>query len=78
MASTSFIDKGPSMDWSTDDNLYNRFKMWKQRCELLFTGPMAKLEEDIKCKHLLYWSGEHGIELFTGRPKKAGHILGEI
>ena len=53
------------MDWSTDDNLYSRFKMWKQRCELLFTGPMAKMEEEIQCKHLLYWSGEHGIELFN-------------
>ena len=38
--------------------------MWKQRCELLFTGPMAKIDEEIKCKHLLYWSVEHGIELF--------------
>ena len=37
--------------------------MWKQRCELLFTGPMAKIDEEIKCKHLLYWSGEQGIEL---------------
>ena len=26
---------------------------------------MAKFDEEIKCKHLLYWSGEHGIELFN-------------
>ena len=31
----------------------------------LFTGPMAKDEEEIKCKDLLCWSGEHGIELFN-------------
>ncbi|CAH3178550.1 unnamed protein product [Porites lobata] len=24
---------------------------------------MAKVEQEIKCKHLLYWSGKHGIEL---------------
>ena len=65
MASASFIDKGPSMDWSTDENLYSQFKMWKQRCELLFTGPMAKIDDEIKCEHLLYWSGERGIELFN-------------
>ena len=59
------FDKGPSIDWSTDENLYSRFKMWKQRCELLFTGPMAKIDEEIKCKHLLHWSGEQGIELFN-------------
>ena len=63
MASPSFIDKSPSIDWSTDENLYSRFKMWQQR--LLFTGPMAKTDEEIKCKHLLYWLGEHGIELFN-------------
>ena len=34
MASPSFIDKGPSVDWSTDDNLHNCSKMWKRRCEL--------------------------------------------
>ncbi|CAH3178551.1 unnamed protein product [Porites lobata] len=26
---------------------------------------MAKVEEEIKCKHLLYSSGKHGIELFN-------------
>lgn len=41
--------------------------MWKQRCELLFTGPMVKIENEIhvQCKDLLYWSGEHGMELFN-------------
>ena len=29
------------------------------------TRPMAKVEEEIKCKHLLYSSGEHGIELLN-------------
>ena len=53
------------MDWSTDDNLYRCFKMWKQRCELLFTGPMVKIDDKVLCEHLLYWSGEHGMELFN-------------
>ena len=26
---------------------------------------MAKIDEEIKCKHLLHWSGEQGIELFN-------------
>ena len=26
---------------------------------------MANIDEEIKCKHLLYWSGEQGIELFN-------------
>ena len=40
----SFIDKGPLIDWSTDYNLYNCFKMWKQRCELL-PGRWRKLNK---------------------------------
>ena len=46
------------MDWSIGEGLYNRFKLWKQQCELLFSGPIVKLEEPIRCKYLLYWSGE--------------------
>ena len=65
MATPYFIDKAFSIDWSMDEKLYNRFKIWKQRCELLFTGPMGKIDEEVKCKNLLYWSGERGIELFS-------------
>ena len=55
------------MDWSMDEGLYNCYKIWKQQCELLFTGPLVKLEEVVKCtcKYLLYWSGQRGLELFN-------------
>ena len=68
MATSSFIDKGPSIDWVTDEKLYSRFKMWKQRCELLFNGPMGKIENANICctsKHLLYWLGERRIKMFN-------------
>ena len=53
------------MDWSVGEGLYNRFKLWKQQCELLFSGPLVKLEEPIQCKYLLYVSGKRGLELFN-------------
>ena len=65
MAAANHIFKGPVMDWSTDEGLYNRYKIWKQQCELLFTGPLVKLEEVVKCKYLLYWSDQRGLELFN-------------
>ena len=37
-----------------------RREPWERGC-----GPMAKNGEEIKCKHLFYWSGEQGIELFN-------------
>lgn len=65
MAANSSMLKGPVMEWSTNEGLYSRFKLWKQQCELLFTGPLVKIDEAILCKYLLYWSGERGIELFN-------------
>ena len=53
------------MDWSANEGLYSRFKLWKQQCELFFTGPLVKIEEKIQCKYLLYWSGARGIDLFN-------------
>ena len=53
------------MDWSVGEGLYNCFKLWKQQCELLFSGPLVKLEEAIQCKYLLYRAGERGLELFN-------------
>ncbi len=61
----AFIDKGPSMNWSVDEGIYNRYKLWKQQCELLFTGPMERVNEEMQCKLLLYWAGIAGLELFN-------------
>ena len=35
------------------------------KCEILFTGPLIKVEGKIQCKYLLYWSGERRLELFN-------------
>ncbi|XP_041362849.1 uncharacterized protein K02A2.6-like [Gigantopelta aegis] len=71
----ALLDKGPSMNWATDDGLYRRFKIWKQRCELLFTGPMSRMDEEIKCKYLLYWAEYSDVFAGIGRfPGPAYHI----
>ena len=63
-ASSSFI-KGPTLDWSSDDSLYNRFKLWKQQHTLLFARPMSEIIEENQCKYLLCWAGECAIEQFN-------------
>ena len=45
------MDKGPSIGWSYR-HIYPR-------------ADSELVEEEIKCKHPLCWSGEHGIELFN-------------
>ena len=64
-AALSSFMKGPEMDWTSNDGLYTRYKLWKQRCELLFKGPLIKIEEKVLCSYLLFWSGERGLELFN-------------
>ena len=57
--------KGPSMDWSHDSNLSNRYKLWKQKCNLIFDTILCEKSEENKCKMLLCYSGDPGLELFN-------------
>ena len=31
--------------------------------EVLFLGPLSKATETIKCNYMIYWSGDHGMDL---------------
>ena len=31
--------------------------------EVLFKGPLSKANEAIKCNYVIYWSGDHGMDL---------------
>ena len=54
----------PSMDWDSSD-LNSALKKFKALCELIFTGPLSEVSEEIKVKYLLIWSGEEGRELVS-------------
>ena len=54
--------EGPNMNWSVDDDLYNRFIKWKIRCENILDCELAMLSEARKCKKSYcmvrrFWSG---------------------
>ena len=36
------------MDWSSPGDVHKRFKLFKQKCELIFDGPLEEKKEDIK------------------------------
>ena len=57
--------KGPVMDWSPDNGLPNRYKLWKQKCILLFETLLCEKTEEYQCKMLLCYSGDRGLELFN-------------
>ena len=57
------IDKGPVMDWTNDIGLGERYRKWKKCVEVLFKGPLNAVAEGVKCNYIIYWSGDHGMEL---------------
>ena len=56
--------EGPTMNWSVDDGLYNRFIKWKIRCENILDCELAMLSEARKCKKVIAWSGDFGLDQY--------------
>ena len=44
--------EGPKMEWTINDNLYNRFLKWKLKCENILECELAMLAETRKYKKL--------------------------
>ena len=57
--------EGPAMDWTVNDGLYNRFLKWKLKCENILECDLAILPEARKCKKVLAWSGDFGLDQYT-------------
>ena len=57
--------KPPSMDWASPGDVHKRFMFFKQKCELIFAGPLHELEEDKKVRLLLLWVGDKGLEIYN-------------
>ena len=57
------IDKGPAMDWTNETGLDECYRKWKKQVEVLFRGPLNGVPEGVKCNYVIYWSGDHGMDL---------------
>ena len=53
------------MDWTVNDNLYNRFLKWKLKCENILECELAMLVETRKCEKGIVWSGDFGIDQYV-------------
>ena len=53
------------MDWDSPGDMHKRFKIFKQKCELIFDGPLEDLAEDKKVRMLLLWVGDKGLEIYN-------------
>ena len=53
------------MDWTVNDNLYNRFLKWKLKCENILECELAMLMEKRKCQNVIAWSGDFEIDQYV-------------
>ena len=56
--------EGPKMNWPVDDSLYNRFIKWEIKYENILECELAMLSEAKKCKKVVAWSGDFGIDQY--------------
>ena len=54
--------EGPKMNWTVDDGLYNWFLKWKIKCETILDCELDMLSNARKCKKVVAWSGDIGID----------------
>ena len=57
--------EGPKMDWTVNDNLYHRFLKWKIKHENILDCELAMLSDARKCKKVVAWSGDFGIDQYV-------------
>ena len=57
--------QGPKMDWTVNDSWYHRFLKCKIKCENILDCGLAMLSEARKCKKVVAWSGDFGIDQYV-------------
>ena len=55
----------PSMDWTSSGDVHKRFKLFRQKCEFIFDGPLEGVEAKKQVRHLHLWVGDKGLEIYT-------------
>ena len=57
--------EGPKMHWTVNDSLYHRFLKWKTKCKNILDCELAMLSEARKCKNVVAWAGDFGIDQYV-------------
>ena len=60
---TGLIETGPKLDWTRDNKIFDRYQIWKEKVELIFSSALEESSSKQKVSYLRYWMGEQGIPL---------------
>ena len=59
----STLETGPKLDWTRDNQMYERYRIWKKKVEFIFCSALADSNPKQLVSYLKYWMGDQGIPL---------------
>ena len=59
----STLESGPKLDWTRDNQMYERYRIWKKTVEFIFCSALADSTPKQLVSYLKYWMGDQGIPL---------------
>ena len=59
----STLETGPQLDWTRDNQMYERYRIWKKKVEFIFCSALADSTPKQLVSYLKYWMGDQGIPL---------------
>ena len=57
------LETGPKLDWTRDNQMYERYRIWKKKVEFIFCSALADSTPKQLVSNLKYWMGDQGIPL---------------
>ena len=59
----STLETGPKLNWTRDNQMYERYRVWKKKVEFIFCSALADSTLKQLVSYLKYWMGDQGIPL---------------
>ena len=59
----STLETGPKLDWTRDNQMYERYRIWRKKVEFIFCSALADSTPKQLVSYLKYWMGDQGIPL---------------
>ena len=59
----STLESGPKLDWTRDNQMFERYRIWKRKVEFIFCSALSDVTPKQLVSYLKYWMGDQGIPL---------------
>ena len=59
----STLETGPKLNWTRDNQMYERYRVWKKKVEFIFCSALADSTPKQLVSYLKYWMGDQWIPL---------------